>query len=91
MTRMTDRPEPCDPPKKRLAALPKDHIDVQLDCWVSACLDNRVLDLNQMIETAPPAMRTVYPCYGSMADAIEVSVQRLWWDMALTRMGETQG
>ena len=83
---MTDMFGPADPALRGYEASFRGHTETQLHLWVSACVDGGVQELDKMIQTAPLDLRMAYPCYDSMADEIEISVQRIWRDKALRRM-----
>ena len=86
MERMRDKLGPADPALRGYEASAQGHTEIQLHLWVCACLNDGVQELDKMIQTAPLDLRMAYPCYASMADEIEISVQRIWWDIALRRM-----
>lgn len=86
MERMTDKLGPAGPALHGYEASVRGYTETQLRLWVSACLEGGVQELDRMIVTAPSDLRTAYPCYGSMADEIEIIVQRIWWDIATRRL-----
>ena len=86
MKRMKDEQGPADLALRGYEASFRGHTETQLHLWVSACLDDGVQELDRMIQAAPLDLRMAYPCYDSMADEIEISVQRIWWDIAMKRM-----
>jgi hypothetical protein len=83
---MTDKLGPADPALQGYEAFVRGYTETQLHLWVSACLEGGMQELDRMIVTALSDLRTAYPCYDSMADEIEISVQRIWWDIAIKRM-----
>ena len=83
---MTDMFGPADPALRSYESFAQGHTETQLHLWVSACVNAGVQELDKMIQTAPLDLQMAYPCYDSMADEIEISVQRIWWDIALRRM-----
>ena len=86
MERMKDKLGSADPALWGYEASAQGYAETQLHLWVSACLDDGVQELDRMIQAAPLELRMAYPCYDSMADEIEISVQRIWWDIAKRRM-----
>lgn len=68
------------------SAQTKDDLDACLLGWVRACLENGEQDLDRMIVTAPDTLKAAFGCYDAMADEIEATIQRLWRDMARTRL-----
>ena len=86
MERMRDKLDPADPALQGYEASLRGHTETRLHLWVSACLEGGVQELGKMIVTAPSDLRMAYPCYDSMADEIEITVQRIWWDIAIRRM-----
>jgi hypothetical protein len=83
---MSDKLGPTDPALQGHEASVRGYAETQLHLWVSACLEGGVQELDRMIATAPSDLRGAYPCYDVMADEIEISVQRIWWDVAVRRM-----
>ena len=86
MERMRDKLDPADPTLQAHEASVQDYTEAHLHLWVSACLEGGVQELDRMIATAPANVRMAYPCYGSMADEIEITVLRIWRDIAIKRM-----
>ena len=83
---MTDKLGPADLALRGYEASAQGYAETQLHLWVSDCLHNGVQELDRMIQTAPLDLRMAYPCYDSIADEIEISVQRIWWYLAMKRM-----
>ncbi|MCZ0963072.1 hypothetical protein [Paracoccus benzoatiresistens] len=83
---MRDKLDPADPALQGYETSVRGQTETQLHLWVSACLEDSVQELDRMIVTAPSDLRMAYPCYDSMADEIEITVQRIWWDIAIRRM-----
>jgi hypothetical protein len=86
MERMRDKLDPAHLALPGYEAFVRGYTGTQLHLWASACVNAGVQELDKMIQTAPLDLRMAYPCYDSMADEIEISVQRIWWDIALRRM-----
>ena len=86
MERMKDELGPADLALRGYEASAQGYAETRLHLWVSACLDDGVQELDRMIQAAPLDLRMAYPCYDSIADEIEISVQRIWWDIAMKRM-----
>ena len=86
MERMRDKLSPADPALQGHEASVRGYTETRLHLWVSACLEDGVQELDRMIVTAPADLRMAYPCYDSMADEIEIVVQRIWWDIGIKRM-----
>ena len=86
MERMRDKLDPADPTLQAHEASVQDYTEAHLHLWVSACLEAGMQEVDRMIVTAPSDLRMAYPCYDVMADEIEISVQRVWCDIARKRM-----
>lgn len=85
MERMRGKLGPASPALQDYEASVRGYTETHLHLWVSACLESGVQELDRMIVTAPSDLQKAYPCYGSMADEIEITVQRIWWDIATRR------
>lgn len=83
---MRDKLGPVDPALQGYEAFVRSFTQTRLHLWVSACLEGGMQELDKMIVTAPSDLRMAYPCYDSMADEIEITVQRIWTDIAIRRM-----
>lgn len=83
---MRDKADPADAALQGFETSVLGYTEAQLQLWVSACLEGGVQELDRMIATAPANVRMAYPCYGSMADEIEITVLRIWRDIAIKRM-----
>jgi hypothetical protein len=86
MEQVTDKLDPAAPALQGYKAPVRGHAETQLHLWVSAYVDAGVQELDWMIQTAPSDLRMVYPCYDSMADEVEISVHRIWRDIAMRRL-----
>lgn len=83
---MTDLFGPADPALRHDESSAQGNTASRLHLWVSACLEAGMQEVDRMIVTAPSDLRMAYPCYDVMADEIEISVQRVWCDIARKRM-----
>ena len=63
-----------------------DTINACLYWWVSTCLDRGEQHLDTMVVTAPYHLKLAFGCYDAMADEIEITVQRIWTDIAMKRL-----
>ena len=64
----------------------QDTISACLYWWVSTCLDRGEQHLDTMVVTAPDGLKLAFGCYDAMADEIEMTVQRIWTDIAMKRL-----
>ena len=63
-----------------------DTINACLYWWVSTCLDRGEQHLDTMVVTAPCHLKLAFGCYDAMADEIEMTVQRIWTDIATRKL-----
>ena len=61
-------------------------VNAHLYQWVSTCLDRGEQHLDTMVVTAPDGLKLAFSCYDAMADEIEMTVQRIWTDIAIKRL-----
>ena len=64
----------------------QDTINAHLYWLVSTCLDRGEQHLDTMVVTAPCHLKLAFGCYDAMADQIEITVQRIWTDIAMKRL-----
>lgn len=64
----------------------QDTISASLYWWVSTCLDRGEQHLDTMVVAAPYHLKLAFGCYDAMADEIEITVQRIWTDIARKRL-----
>jgi hypothetical protein len=64
----------------------QDTINTCLHRWVSTCLYRGEQHLDTMVVTAPYHLKLPFDCYDAMADEIEMTVQRIWTDIAMKRL-----
>jgi hypothetical protein len=64
----------------------QDTINACLYWWVSTCLARGEQHLDTMVVTAPYHLKLAFGCYDAMADEIEITVQRIWTDIAMKRL-----
>lgn len=64
----------------------QDTINAHLYWWVSTCLAHGEQHLDTMVVTAPDGLKLAFGCYDTMADEIEMTVQRIWTDIAIKRL-----
>ena len=64
----------------------QDTINAHLYWWVSTCLAHGEQHLDTMVVTAPDGLKLAFGCYDAMADEIEMTVQRIWTDIAMKRL-----
>ena len=64
----------------------QDTINAHLYWWVSTCLAHGEQHLDTMVVTAPDGLKLAFGCYDAMADEIEMTVQRIWTDIAIKRL-----
>ena len=64
----------------------QDTINACLYWWVSTCLDHGEQHLDTMVVTAPFHLKLAFGCYDAMANEIEITVQRIWRDIAMKRL-----
>ena len=67
----------------------KDTINAYLYWWVSTCLAHGEQHLDTMVVTAPDDLKLAFGCYDAMADEIEMTVQRIWTDIAIKKLRTT--
>ena len=64
----------------------QDTINAHLYWWVSTCLARGERHLDTMVVTAPYHLKLAFGCYDAMAAEIEMTVQRIWTDIAMKRL-----